>query len=313
MPSRDALPQLRPDQLFIADGGIETALIFGQGLELPCFAAFVLLDNEAGRDALRRYYEPFLALAHEYEVGFILDTPTWRASAAWAAKLGYSAEGLAEANRASSAFVEKLRSEYANERTPIVTCGAVGPRGDGYRADEMMSSVQAERYHSEQIGVFAETTLDMVTAMTLAYADEAVGAVRAASVLELPIAVSFTVETDGRLPSGQQLKHAVEYVDAETDSGAAYFMVNCAHPTHFAGAFDEGGPWLDRVAGIRANASAKSHAELDEADELDPGDPVELAAQYVELRSRLQNLSVVGGCCGTDHRHVREMCRSLCR
>jgi len=172
-----------------------------------------------------------------------------------------------------------------------------------------MTPEDAQRYHSLQAEVFAETAVDLVSALTMTYAEEAIGIVRAASAAGIPAAVSFTVETDGRLPSGQPLQDAIEQVDAETDGAAAYFMINCAHPTHFAEVLEPGAPSLGRIRGLRANASTMSHAELDEAEELDAGDPVDLARRYGELRQRLPNLNVVGGCCGTDHRHIREICR----
>ena len=127
----------------------------------------------------------------------------------------------------------------------------------------------------------------------------------------IPVVVSFTVETDGRLPSGQSLGEAIEEVDAQTEGAAAYFMVNCAHPTHFADVLEDDGGRVERIRGVRANASAKSHEELDQSDELDEGSPAELAEQYVDLTTRLRNLNVVGGCCGTDHRHIAAICTAL--
>jgi S-methylmethionine-dependent homocysteine/selenocysteine methylase len=300
---REALPQL--GGTFITDGGMETTLIFHQGLELPHFASFVLLEDEAGRRALLDYYRPYVEIAREHRVGIALDTPTWRANRDWGERLGYSAEGLADVNRRAVVLLEELRAEGGGE-PPLVISGCVGPRGDGYRADELMSAEEAEEYHAAQIATFAETTADMVSALTLTYADEAVGIVRAAERDWIPVAVSFTVETDGRLPNGQSLREAIEQVDSQTGGAAVYFMVNCAHPTHFEHALD--GEWTERIRGIRANASAKSHEELDEAEELDDGNPAELAQQYRELSARLLNLTVVGGCCGTDHRHIAAIC-----
>ena len=188
--------------------------------------------------------------------------------------------------------------------------GCVGPRGDGYVIGETMSAEEAEAYHSTQIGTFAETAADLVTAITMTYADEAVGVVRAARAAGMPVVISFTVETDGRLPSGQSLGEAIEEVDVRTDGYAAYFMVNCAHPSHFDSVLEPGSGWTDRVMGLRANASRLSHAELDEAEELDVGNPEELALEYVALRERLPQLTVLGGCCGTDHRHIEAMSRA---
>jgi S-methylmethionine-dependent homocysteine/selenocysteine methylase len=306
---RNDLPQL-DGGTFITDGGMETTLISQKGLELPEFASFVLLDSADGIAALRDYYAPYVDIARERGVGILLDTPTWRANADWGERLGYSPEAPADVNRRSVALLEELRSELGGD-PPLVISGCVGPRGDGYRADERMSAADAQAYHLPQVATFADTRADLVSALTLTYADEATGVVRAAQGVGMPVVISFTVETDGRLPSGQSLAEAIAEVDAQTDRGAAYFMINCAHPTHFEHVLDESNSVADRIRGLRANASTKSHAELDESDELDAGDPVDLAARYARLRGILPRLNVVGGCCGTDERHVAEICRTF--
>jgi S-methylmethionine-dependent homocysteine/selenocysteine methylase len=292
----------QPASPYLTDGGLETSLIFRQGIDLPSFAAFPLLETEEGAAALGAYFEPYLALARQHGTGFVLDTATWRANRDWGAELGYSPAQLDAANRRAVAFAQRLRDETRGE-TPIVIDGVVGPRGDGYVAGERMTAGEAERYHAPQIASFAAAGADVVSAVTMTYAEEAVGIARAARGAGLPVVVSFTVETDGRLPSGQSLRAAVEQVEAETERAPAHYMINCAHPTHFADAL-EPGEWLDRIGGLRANASMLSHAELDAAEELDAGDPVQLGAEYAGLRSRLRGVTVLGGCCGTDHRHV---------
>jgi len=302
MTHRDHLPQL-DGGLFLTDGGIETSLIFHDGLDLPLFAAFGLLKDDEGTAALRRYFEPYAALAVERGVGFVLESPTWRASPRWAAELGYSDTELDALNRKAIALMEEVRERYESPAAPMVISGCIGPQDDGYNPAELLSATAAQDYHSTQVGTFADTAADMVTAITMTYPDEAVGLIRAAQAAGMPVAISFTVETDGRLPNGQALGEAIEHVDAETDGGPAYYMINCAHPTHFADVVD--GTWTERIRGLRANASAKSHAELDEATELDAGDPTDLAGRYAALSSSLPNLNVLGGCCGTDHRHVR--------
>lgn len=301
--TRRSLPQLG-EQPFITDGGIETDLIFHHGFELPHFAAFVLLDDPVGERALRAYYRQYLTLARDEGVGLVLDTPTWRASEDWGALLGYSAAALADVNRRAVALLEDLRSDAP----AVVISGCVGPRGDGDDPADEMTAAAAEAYHAPQIRSLAATTADMVTALTLTRAEEAIGIVRAAVAADVPIAISFTVETDGRLASGRSLLEAIEEVDAATERAAAYFMVNCAHPTHFAQVLLGGGASVERVRGLRANASSRSHAELDESDELDEGDPLELAQHYRALRGRLPQLTVLGGCCGTDRRHVAAIC-----
>ena len=299
---RRRLPQL-DGSLFITDGGLETTLIFHHGLELPAFAAFDLLKDDEGTEQLRLYYAPYASLARERGVGLVLEAPTWRASPDWAAEIGYSLDELDALNRKAIALMEELREEYASPH-PIVISGCVGPQGDGYSTAALLTPAEAQRYHSTQISTFADTAADMVTALTMTYADEAIGLTRAAVENGLPIVISFTLETDGRLPSGQSLGEAIQQVDEDTGAAPAYYMINCAHPTHFEAELEPGAPWVERIGGLRANSSTRSHAELDEATELDEGDPADLGARHAALRSRLPRLNVLGGCCGTDDRHV---------
>ena len=301
------LPQLG-GRLFLTDGGIETDLIFNDGMELPHFAAFDLLKSEKGSTVLRAYYARYVTIAKANGVGFILESPTWRASADWGRKLGYSQAALAQANAKSIELMAELRREYQSKTTPVVISGCVGPRGDGYDPGTVMSADEAQAYHAEQIGVFANTEADMVTAITMTNANEAIGLTRAAQAAGMPVAISFTLETDGRLPTGQSLKEAVEEVDAETGKAPAYYMINCAHPTHFEATLDAKAGWVNRIRGIRANASKRSHAELNEAPDLDEGNPAELGAQYHALLQRHPQIVVLGGCCGTDRRHVEAIC-----
>jgi homocysteine S-methyltransferase len=303
------LPQLSGG-LYVTDGGLETDLIFNRGVELPEFAAFVLLDDAAGLRALMDYYESFFDIARDHGTGFILDTPTWRANRDWGERLGYDRTRLADANKRWADVTAELRNAWRGEELPVVLGASIGPRGDGYVPGEQMSPGEAAAYHGEQIATFAGTPVEMVTAMTLNYVEEAVGVAQAAGEHGLPSVISFTVETDGRLPTGQPLGEAIERVDAETGGAPAYFMVNCAHPTHFEHVLGDTA-CRERIRGIRANASKMSHAELDEADELDPGDPDDLAAGYARLREHLPNLTVLGGCCGTDHRHVAAVAARL--
>ncbi|CAN5777450.1 homocysteine S-methyltransferase family protein [soil metagenome] len=306
---RHHLPQL-DGGLFLTDGGIETTLIFHEGLELPAFAAFDLLKDPAGTDALRRYFEPYAELARAYDAGFVLESPTWRASPRWAAQIGYSVHELDALNRKAIELMEDVRGRHEVAGAPIVISGCVGPQDDGYDPAEKLSATAAQDYHSTQIATFRETAADMITAITMTYVDEALGVTRAALAAGMPVAISFTLESDGLLPSGQALGEAIQQVDGETDRGPAYYMINCAHPTHFETVLEAVEPWQERIRGLRANASTKSHAELDEATELDEGDPVDLGARYAALAAKLSALTVLGGCCGTDHRHVEEICKA---
>ena len=307
---RKRLPQLA-DRTFVTDGGLETTLIFHEGVDLPLFAAFTLMKDESGAAVMRRYYDPYADIAHTRGTGFVLDTPTWRASPDWGERLGYDAGALADANRKSVGLLLELRQRFENPQTPVVVCGAIGPRGDGYSPGARMSAAAARDYHAWQVGILADTDADMVAAYTLNYVDEAIGIAAAARAADIPAAVSFTVETDGNLPSGETLGEAVERTDDATGGYPAYYMINCAHPTHFRDALARGGGWRDRIRGVRANASRLSHAELDGCSDLDTGNPEELGEQYRELKALLPRLSVIGGCCGTDHRHVAAISGAL--
>ena len=303
---RTSLPQLE-NKLYLTDGGIETTLIFHEGLELPDFAAFHLLQTEKGEMALQKYFRTYAEIAKRFETGLILESATWRASNDWGARLAYAPEALADVNRQAIDMLMEIRKEYESDRTPVVISGCLGPRGDGYVPGTVMTAEEAEAYHWDQIETFANSGADMVCAITMNYVEEAIGITRAAMRANMPVAISFTVETDGNLPTGQSLKSAIEQVDEDTSEYPAYYMINCAHPTHFERVVAEGGQWLERIRGVRANASHRSHAELNEAPDLDSGNPVELGAQYAGLTKYLSRLNVMGGCCGTDHRHIEQI------
>jgi len=289
----------------LTDAGLETVLVFEEGIELPCFAAFPLLDSDGGRAVLRRYYEPFLRLARDRGAEFVLSSPTWRANQDWGEELGYDAAALSAVNRRAVAFLEEVRDDVlaSGERAGVVIEGSVGPRSDAYRPTLHMDSDQAERYHSPQLHALADAGCAQAAALTLSYAEEAIGIVHAARAAGLPIVIGFTVETDGRLPNGDSIEEAIDAVDEATEGAAQSFMLNCAHPTHFADTLPKGQA-RKRIHALRANASMKSHEELDAADDLDAGDPADLAERYVALRRELPELHVLGGCCGTDIRHV---------
>ncbi len=303
----DRLPQL-DGGMFLTDGGIETTAIFQHGIPLPCNAAFVLLRSRDGCDWLRDYYRRYLRIARATGSGFVLETPTWRASPDWAWQLDVAFRELDALNMAAVTLMRDLGDEY--QGTPTVVSGCIGPRRDGYAADLAMTADEAEAYHRRQVGAFARAGADFVTATTMTNASEAIGIARAARAAGLRLVVSFTVETDGRLPTGQPLAQAIAAVDAASDGWPAYYMINCAHPSHFADVLDGGGHWVRRIRGLRANASSRSHAELDEATELDSGCPEDLGTRYRALLRRHPHINVLGGCCGTDHRHVAQIARA---
>lgn len=296
---------------FIMDGGLETTLIFENGYDLPEFAAFPLLDQKEGREILRNYYIRYISLARKNGYGFILEGPTWRASASWGEKLGYDRRELARINTEAINLLKDIRTSFAGYLSPILISGNVGPRSDGYKVGTKMTVDESEAYHRVQISQFKRAGADLVSAYTINYVEEAIGIVKAAQQEQVPVVISFTVETDGRLPSGQPLGEAIAQVDTETGDGPAYYMINCAHPSHFRHVLTDDQDWLGRIKAVRANASKKSHAELDEAEELDRGNLVEFGESNAELKKILPNLHIFGGCCGTDHHHVEEICKNI--
>jgi S-methylmethionine-dependent homocysteine/selenocysteine methylase len=283
---------------WVTDGGLETDLLFSRGIDLPEFAAFPLVEDATGTAILRSYYNDYIAIAAATGAGMVLEAPTWRASADWGAKLGYDAEALARVNRSAIDLLRRLAQEQSLDEVRI--SGVLGPRGDGYVPTGLPADAAAE-YHSTQVSTFADAGVDFVHAMTVNQVAEAIGVVRAARAAGVPVAISFTVETDGKLAEGTTLRTAVEQVDAVAPPD--WFGVNCAHPTHLRSALD-GGSWQSRLSAFRPNASTSSHAELDESDELDTGDVAYLAAATSEVQQLVPTLSILGGCCGTDARHV---------
>lgn len=291
-------------RFFLSDGGLETYMIFDKGYDLPCFSAAVLLDTDEGRADLTAYFERYIDIAKVSQRGFILDTPTWRAGTAWSGPLGQTVQETITTNARAVDFVTRIRRLHETEDCPILINGLVGPAGDAYAPDAQISASDALLVHAPQIHALGKAGVDMISAMTLTHTSEAIGIVHAAQEIDVPVVIAFTLETDGRLPSGQPLEDAIRETDAATNEGPLYFMINCAHPDHFSDVLDKDATWAARIGGVRSNASRMSHAELDEADVLDAGDPVELGHLSAELLSCLPNLRVMGGCCGTDHRHL---------
>lgn len=302
------LPQLK-EQIFITDAGLETELCFHKNIKLPEFAAYDLLRTQEGYEMLFDYYATYAELARKYARGLVLETTTWRANRDWGKKIGDSPERLDQLNRKAVELLLHIRSEYASDTTAIVISGNLGPRGDGYVASQRMNAEQAKDYHLPQIQTLVDAGVDLITSLTLNYVEEAIGIVKAAQQVDIPVVISFTVETDGRLPTGETLQQAIETVDRETNNGPVYYMINCAHPTHFGHLFNEQQVWIKRVRGIRGNASSCSHEELDNAEVLDEGNPDEFGAQCHHLHKMSPNLNILGGCCGTDHRHIEAICR----
>ena len=305
---RQCLPQTNGNGLFVTDGGLETELVFHDGIDLPSFAAFPLLGDPELRGRLRRYYDGYLDIARKLGAGFIIETPTWRANPDWASVLGYSLEQLDAVNRSAVALAEEVRAAAAADGITAVVSGCVGPRGDGYDPGIAMTPAAAERYHAVQIGTFADTTADQVTAITMTNAEEAIGIVRAASAAGIPVG-DLVHRRDRRAVADRPAAARGDRTSGRRD-GRRHLLLHgqLRAPNTFRPGAGAERPVAERLVGLRANASTKSHAQLDEATELDEGDPTDLGAQHAALRGRLPAVTVLGGCCGTDARHVAAIC-----
>ncbi|MGI3184950.1 homocysteine S-methyltransferase family protein [Nioella aestuarii] len=298
------------ERLFLTDGGTETWLMYKKGFELPEFSAFHLLNDSAAYDALLSYYRAFATLACQLETAFIFDSLSYRASRDWGALLGYSPEGLAEMNLRCLDLYRRAAQEAGLPDANVILSGCIGPKGDAYQRNEGLTAEKAQTYHAEQIATFVDGGADLVTALTLNMSEEAIGIARAAKAAGIASVISFTLDKDRRMKSGETLQEAIAKVDAATGSAPAYYMINCSHPLDFGPAL-EPAPWMQRVRGIRANASTLDHGTLCQLGHLEEGNPDELAAQYRELRDRFPWMNVFGGCCGTDVVHVQKIGQAL--
>lgn len=305
---RRNLPQLS-GEVFLNDAGLETDLIFNHGIDIPEFAAHTLLPNQKARAKLEAYFDEFIDLATQHGLGIILDAPTWKAHPHWKEDLNCQLHDLEKANHEAVAFVQSLKDK-SPLTTKIVLNGITGPCGDAYDPESAISVEESAMYHSTQIRWLADTRADMVSALTFTQSTEAAGYAMAAAETGMPCVISFTVETDGNLPTGQKLGDAIKFVDTVSNNFPAYYMVNCAHPDHFSHVFDNS-LWTRRVRGLRCNASRQSHAELDACEVLDDGDPNEFGKLYQSLFQKLPWLNIFGGCCGSDIRHVRKVVETL--
>jgi len=312
MTEESAAATLASGRSFLTFGGVETHLIFDKGVELREFAAFEVLDDEAAWRALEdEFFFPTMnaALAHGH--GMLVDCLVWRASPDYVAKLGRK-EGVAALNRRAVDAARRLvadwraRSGSTRESCPIVLTADLGPRGDGYKSSTVTADAAA-KYHDAQVRSLADAGAEMLAGWTMTGIAEAVGLCAAAREHGLPIVVSPTVETDGRLPDGSSLGEFIQAVDEASGSYPLFFMANCAHPTHIgpmlAAARRDDPSWLPRFKGLRANASTRSHEELDNSTALDRGDPLDLGRRVAALKNA-HDLVVLGGCCGTDVPHL---------
>lgn len=308
----NSLPQLN-GQICLTEGGIETYMQYKKGHELKSFCLFDLMNDPDAVSDLRVYHERLIEVALKHKVGAILDGIHYRTSRDWGELLGYSRQGLKEIVIRGVEFYKDLARQYQTAHSPMPVSGVVGPRGDAYAIGHIMTAAEAQDYHAEQIETMKLAGADFATALTFSQVDEAIGVVRAAQTFDFPVVVSFALGADGHLKTGVPLADAITAVDQATQNGPAYYMINCTHPVDFASAFEDPGPWINRVCGLRPNASSLAHGVLCQLGHLEEGNPDELAEQMADMANRFPHINVWGGCCGTDYAHIDKIASAVLR
>ena len=306
---RPLLPGLR----YLAEGGQETELMYGHGFDLPEFALFPLLDNPAAAAKLTAMYRAVLDVAVRHRLGVLLGGLDYRASPDWAERLGFDAAQLAEYQIRSIDFLRQVSQPYRKRLPHILVAGCVGPQGDAYHRNEAVTETSAQAYHSTQMANLAAADVDVVEAMTFTSAEEAIGVIRAARAHDLPIVVSFMIDSAGAADGSWSFRKMIETVDSATDGYALFYGINCSHPVEFEPQLAEPGEWLDRIGLLRPNASAKDKTELCQIGHLERGDPADLALRMERLAERMPDVRIWGGCCGTWDEHLERIAAAIGR
>lgn len=304
-------PAQRQGVRFLTEGGQETEIMYKFGHELPEFAMYPLLENAAAMAELKGMYERVLDVAATHGFAVMLTGLDYRASPDWGAKLGYSREALANALIQSIEFLREVSRPYQGQISEIKIGGMTGPRGDAYSLNKSITAEEAEDYHSFHTEVVKRAGVSFTSAVTFNSVPEAIGAARAAAKLDMPIYISFTLDSNHRLKSGPSLKEAIETVDRE--AGVAkpdFYGLNCSHPLEFEPAL-EPGDWIKRVRSLRPNASAKDKMELCTIGHLEDGDPVDLGLRMGALARRYPHIDIWGGCCGTWDKHLNQIAKNV--
>lgn len=294
----------------MSEGGTETEIMYKYGFDFPEFAVFELLKNPKATTKLKRMYEEYFSVVSEQKMLALVGGLDYRASPDWGAKLGYSASGLADINHQCIEFLRDAAAPFLNEIDEILIQGLVGPRGDAYEKGKNISVDEAQDYHSVQLSTLKKANVDLVTAITFNSVPESIGIARAAKTINIPLCISLSLDSSSKLNSGPSLSEAIETIDKETENSVDFYMVNCVHPTEYEPAILYES-WMERIRGVRPNASAMDKISLCKLGHLEDGDPIELGRQVGDLMKRFPHMDIIGGCCGTWNTHLREIARNV--
>lgn len=310
MDKHTSLPPQKEGRFYLTEGGTETELMYRHGFELPHFAMFPLLDNPNALSRMKDMFRSYLDVAAKHQFCALMGGLDYRASPDWGELLGYSPASLADANLQSIEFLREVASEYSSQIPEILFVGLVGPRGDAYERNETITENEAEDYHAVQLETLKKANVDSALAITFNNIPESVGVARAAARIGVPLAVSLTLDSNSKLHSGPSLAEAITTIDRETDQSPEYFLINCSHPVEYEPAI-EPGDWINRIRGVRPNASKMEKIALCQIGRLEEGDPEELGMQCGDLARRYPHMDIWGGCCGTWSNHLDEIARNV--
>lgn len=270
-----------------------------------------LIYTIAGRTALETICCQYLETGHRYDLPLLLSTPTWRAGRDRIAAAGLEGSDL---NGDNFRFLAELRDRYGEYAKKVAICGLMSCRGDAYKPEETMTELAAAEFHQWQANALASAGVDLLLAATLPALSEAVGLARSQAITGLPYMISFVVRPDGTLLDGTSLHKAIITIDSTVSPPPLSYMINCTHASIFRSALlhkDNSSPLVrERVIGILANTAALSPEELDASPDLVEEAPETFGRAVSSLYSEL-NLKVLGGCCGTDNRHIESLAQEL--
>jgi S-methylmethionine-dependent homocysteine/selenocysteine methylase len=303
-------PPQKEGRFYLSEGGTETEILYKYGFELPQFATFPLLDNPEAVSKMQGMYRNYLDVVAKHGMCALIGGLDYRASPDWAELLGYSPEALSEANHKSINFLREVADEYLSDIPEILIQGLIGPRGDAYERNRSITENEAEDYHSVQLTTLKEADVDLALAITFNNVPESIGVARAAKKIGVPLAISLTLDSTSKLNSGPSLAEAITQIDDETDLAPEFYLINCSHPLEYEPAI-ESGDWINRIRGVRPNASKLEKIALCKIGHLEDGDPIELGEQCGDLARRYPHMDIWGGCCGTWDTHLDQIAKNL--
>ncbi|MBW2409401.1 MAG: homocysteine S-methyltransferase family protein [Deltaproteobacteria bacterium] len=295
--------------VILTEGAVIERLRRDPAVELdPYIANAGLIYDQAGKQAMTRIYRQYIDIASRYRLPMIVSAPTWRASSERINKSAYS--GRETMVKDCADFINRIRQDVSQSADCIYIAGLIACRGDSYEPREALTADKAEAYHRLQAQELAHAGVDFILAATLPAVSEALGIAAALSQCAIPYSLSFVIRSDGRVLDGTPLQAAIEKIDAAVNPGPLFYQINCVHPAIFRKAIEQSEPGFDRLLGLQANTSEKSPEELDGLGYLDTSEPEEFAESMLALHTHF-GLKIIGGCCGTDHRHIEEIAKRL--